>query len=105
MDREIPAGRYWCPRCFAKSEFIVAEDASPEDPECPLECFACGYIHDKVTEECDPKTGVRHPVPVVRPAIPREQREAARAEMRETFRKAVVRDGVRLESFARRRPR
>lgn len=96
---EIPAGRHWCYRCFAEQDFILAEDASPDDPECPLECFACGKVYGQIVEEVDPVTGWPLEVPRTRPAISRAQREAARQRMREEFRAAVIRDGARLENF------
>jgi hypothetical protein len=102
---DIPAGKFWCPRCFARTHFIVHPEASPEDPECALECWDCGYVHDKIVEECDPTTGIRHPNPRVRSAVSREQREQARAEIRENFRRDVIRDGARRENFSNgRRP-
>lgn len=100
---EIPAGRHWCTRCFAEQDFVVAEGASPDDPECPLECYTCGKVYGQIVEEVDPVTGLQLDVPRTRPAISRPQREAARQRMRDEFRMNVLRDGVRLENFRPRR--
>jgi len=97
----IQAGTFWCPSCFGRSEFVVAEDASPDDPECDLECYTCGYIYGQIVEEFDPETGEVFDHPRKRNAIGREAREQARRELRERFRVTVIRDGVRLENFKR----
>ena len=59
--------------------------------------------------EVDPVTGFRiAPNLTVRSAMPHEQREIARINMREKFKEDVLKDGYRMENFtlgsARRRP-
>ena len=97
----IPAGKFFCPRCFDRTGFVVAEDASPDDPDCALECYVCGYVYDRIVEEFDPDTGEILTPPRSRPAISRDQREEARRELRKEFRTSVIRDGVRLENFGK----
>jgi len=83
------------------TDFTVAEGASPDDPECALECWECGKVMDKVVEEIDPKTRLPYATPRVRPAISRAERERARAEMRAEFRAHVERGGARRENFTK----
>lgn len=101
MDGIFPAGEFWCPACACRRDFIVATGASPDDPDCPLECWTCGYVYGMVTQEVDPTTGLPYEDgPRVRPAIGRAEREAARrAMMREFAVSAMVGNAVRREAL------
>lgn len=100
MDDLLPAGRFFCRSCFCERDFILADDASPEEKEPAIECFVCGYTYDRNTVEVDPKTGERLPPNLtVRSALPFEAREQARAKLRDDFMRATLRDGVRAENY------
>ena len=101
MEGVYPAGEFWCHCCAMRRDFVVAQGASPDDPECPLECWSCGYVYGNVTEEVDPQTGLPYPDgPRVRPSISREQRQAAREAMLRRFAMtAMVGNRVRREAL------
>lgn len=96
----IPAGEYFCRRCFTRRDFVLGEDAQPEDKEPPIECYVCGYTYARIHVEVDPVTGFRiAPNLTVRSAMPHEHREVARIQMREKFKSEVLKDGYRMENF------
>lgn len=100
MDDLVPAGRFFCRSCFCEQDFILAEGASPEEKEPPIECYVCGYVYDRNIVEVDPSTGERlAPNLTVRSALPFDLREKARSKMREDFMAATLRDGVRAENY------
>lgn len=96
-----PAGKFWCPSCVLVTDFIVAPGYPPTDPQAPLECWDCGYVHDVIVEELE-RDGITHRAqPYVRPAIPKWQRQAAREKLREKFRRDIQRQGFRHENFTK----
>jgi len=106
VDGDIPAGRYFCRRCFGERDFIVADGATAEDRDPPIECYVCGFTYSKIYLEVDPMTGHEiAPNLAVRSAMPQAQREIARGRLREEFRATAIVDGYRLENFTRPRRR
>ena len=100
MDDLTPAGEFFCRRCFCRRDFVLAEDATPEEKEPAIECFVCGYTYDRNYREVDAVTGERLPPNLtVRSALPYADRERARAKMRADFMASTLRDGVRRENF------
>ena len=100
MDDLLPAGSFFCRRCFCQRDFVLGEDATPEEKEPAIECFVCGYTYDRNFVETDPQTGERLPPNLtVRSALPFDVREQARSRMREEFMTSNIRDGVRQENF------
>jgi len=81
-------GRYFCPRCVCRREFISDD---PQQADANLgECVECGYQHGYVSDEI---TGER------RPRLTPEMVAKARARFTEEWRATMVSSGVRLEAF------
>ena len=90
----------FCRSCFCDRDFIVCEDATPEENNPPIECFVCGHVYSKTVREVDPVTGERLPPNLaISQTIDTETREAARAKLRADFMASTLRDGVRRENF------
>jgi len=86
-------GRFWCPRCFLRTDCLLAVDASPEEDEPDLECADCGYVHTKVyTERPGLPAEVRH-------SIPRDAREAERKRMLSDFAAKIWKAGYPRENL------
>lgn len=68
-------GRHWCPACCAVQDFILAEGASPQEPEPDLECWVCGWLAGKIQVE---SVGGRR---VVRPWFGKDDRARGRARL------------------------
>lgn len=47
----IAAGEFWCPTCFCKRMFVVAEGVAVNDPSPDLECDTCFYVWRKARRE------------------------------------------------------
>ncbi len=106
MDGDIPAGEYFCRRCFARRDFVVCSHGEELDRDPAIECYVCGYTYGKTYQEVDPVTGFEIPPNLaVKSAMPQAQREIARSRLREEFRATAIVDGYRLENFTRPRRR
>ena len=96
----IPAGEFFCSSCFCQRDFVLAEDATPEEKAPDLECFVCGFVFTKNYREVNMVTGERLPPNVATsPMIDPQLREEARAKLRDDFQKAALRSGYRRENF------
>lgn len=54
-------GRFYCPRCMGVQDFILAEGASPQEPEPDLECYACGWVAGKYQVDLGPGRSIMKP--------------------------------------------
>lgn len=98
MD-EYPAGKFWCPRCVMKTDFVIAYGASHTEPDAPLECWKCGYIHHKIRHELEDDGVTHRKSPKVSPAIPKWMRHDARVLLKREFQESAERSGFARENF------
>lgn len=90
----------WCPRCWQHTEFCLAPDAAPGDPQPPIECWDCDFRYAPALVTCDSR-GVEYEVPYLQYPLSTQILEAGRAEVRLRVRSVVIGSGYPLESLKR----